>query len=486
MVLSKTNFMLGLKCPRALWFKINQPATFPPLSESTRAVLNEGNRVGELARQLYPDGILLERDSDPRKMHAESIKALRLGVPLFESGMLDERAQLYALPDILFPVGENVWDLYEVKSSTSVKPYHPKDVAFQRTVYESAGLRIRNTYLMHVNPDYVKDGPLDLTQYFVAKNINREVARYLPHIRELVEGMQNIMSSENPPEIAAGQSCGDCSMDPICWSDLPPFNVFTLFRGRSVAFDLRSREILKIGDIPEDYSLNHNHSVQREAIISGQPQINKGNLKAFLDQIKFPVYFLDFETIAPAVPIFNGTRPYEAVPVQFSLHTLRNRRYKPDHVSFLADGSIDPRPDILLRLQKLLGSRGTILAYFADYEQRCISHMVRSVPEFKQWQSGITPRFVDLWKPFGNFDYYHPLQQGSTSMKKVLPVFSDKTYKGLDIAEGMGARMEYMRAAFDPTCTEEEKQQIFRALEEYCGLDTYGMIEILRGLNGIK
>jgi len=197
--------------------------------------------------------------------------------------------------------------------------------------------------------------------------------------------------------------------------------------------------------------------------------------------LKYPLYCVDFETFAAAVPVYDGTRPYQNVPFQFSVHMVRKPGLEPEHHSYLGDGSIDPRPAFLAELKKTIGPVGSVVVYYEPFEKARLTELARDFPEYGDWINGILKRIVDLIKPFKDFSYYHPLQMGSASLKQVLPALTDLSYDELEIMDGSTASIKFMDAAFGDI-PDEDREKIFTDLLSYCRQDTSGMIEILRRL----
>ena len=197
-----------------------------------------------------------------------------------------------------------------------------------------------------------------------------------------------------------------------------------------------------------------------------------------LDILKYPLYYLDFETMGPAISIYNGVRPYQTVPFQFSLHIVENHESEPVHHSFLADGIEDPRPQLLHELQRLLGSEGSIIAYNSGFEESVLKELVEAFPEYTDWLEGILIRIVDLLFPFSNFHYYHSSQKDTASLKKVLPAITGKGYEEMAIGAGMDASIAYERITYG-SATEEEIARVRADLIKYCKLDTEGMIWVV-------
>ncbi len=204
-------------------------------------------------------------------------------------------------------------------------------------------------------------------------------------------------------------------------------------------------------------------------------------IKGFLASLEYPLYYMDFETISPAVPLFDGTRPYQNTPFQFSVHVVRDAKSKPEHYSFLAEGTQDPRPRLLEELQKSLGDSGSIIAYNKGFEEGILRDLGKAFPEYEDWINHVLNRMVDLLTPFRNFNYYHPSQKGSASLKSVLPAVTGKGYENLDIAEGMLASHKFEEVTYGEV-SEEERNKVRSDLEKYCERDTEGMIWIVEKL----
>lgn len=482
LVLSKSKYLEGLQCPKLLWYEYYRKQDFPGLDAATRAIFDEGRRVGECAQKLFPDGIRLERDFDPRRQSQKSLEALKLRKPLFEAGFLCGRA--YALADILVPVDNDAWDLIEVKSSTQVKDEHYEDAAFQKYVYEGAGLKLRRCYLMHINSDYIREGAVEPERLFRRAEISEEAAERQKEIGKRIADLLKVVDSPERPAVGVGPHCRsprDCPLEELCWSFLPATdNVFILYRGGQLRYDLLRRGILGLAGIPPE-ELNEKQLIQVRSHGSGEPYINPPALKEFFDKICYPLYFLDFETIAPAIPVYDRSRPYQEIPFQYSLDVVAAEGAAPLHYEYLAPGDVDPRPEVLRQLKERLGERGSLIAYYAPFEMKVIRHAAEVYRDYLPWAEKLARRFVDLLEPFKNLDYYHPGQAGSASLKKVLPAVTGRSYEGLAIGSGHVAAAEYYRVTFG-RADEQDRQAVRAALLKYCGLDTRGMIGVLSAL----
>ena len=223
-------------------------------------------------------------------------------------------------------MGKEEWDLIEVKSSTKVKDEHIDDIAFQRYVVEGSGLRIRRCEEIVVNNEYVRDGEIDPAKLLRQEDVTERISQQLPLVEGKVKEMHRILSLEKPPDISIGPHCSDpygCPLKEECWAFLPEHNVTELYRSKKQEFDLIGKGILRIADLPADFKLSDKQKIQKEAITKGEPIINKKQIKEFLNGLEYPVYCLDFETFDVAIPPLSGTRPYQKIPFQFSLHVIK-------------------------------------------------------------------------------------------------------------------------------------------------------------------
>jgi hypothetical protein len=477
MLLSKSNYLTGLQCPKLLWMKIHKKDSLPEFDVATQFRFSQGSEVGELAKNRYPDGIDISTEDfkdnlERTKKHLEERKVL------FEAAFLVDK--LYSRADVLIPVEEDEWDIVEVKSGTRVKEENLHDVAFQKHVYEKAGLKIRNSYLMHINNKYVRQGDLDLEALFTLEDITDDVVEFTKGLEERVEEMLSIMEAEDMPEVTVHVNCDNphsCGVD--CWDFLPEHNVFDLTRMGKKAFELMEDGVLHVKDIPEDYPLTSNQKLQIECALSGEVHVDKDKIKKFLKGLKKPLYYLDFETFNVAVPLFDGLRPYQQVPFQFSLHVVGD---DVKHHSFLYKGSGDPRKEFLSELKSKLGSEGSIVVYNQSFEKGILKDLGEEFGEI-DWVDGLNGRIVDLLVPFRNFWYYSSEQKGKAGLKSVLPALVGKDYSSLEISDGGTASVSYFNATYGVDVADREK--VYADLEKYCSLDTEGMVWIVGKLEKV-
>ena len=483
-VISKSSYMAGLQCPRLLWHKFNQPDVFPPVDAATQAIFDQGRQVGELAKQLFPKGLeigagVIKKDAVDELSRA----AVSRRLPLYEAGFIAGCA--YARADVLVPVGRNQWDIVEVKSTTKAKEVHVSDLALQRHVYESAGLDIRRCFVMHLDSEYVRRGEIDPPKLFAKTDVTADVDDVVGDVGSELKKMVRIIGQQRAPNMEIGLHCSnpyECPLRATCWKAVPKHSVFTLTHVGQKAFDWFHDGITRLQDLPRDIPVNAKQEIQLRAVRSRRAQVDRDALREFLDSLEYPLHFLDFETINPAIPVWDITSPYRQVPFQFSLHIVDSPGSKPVHHAFLAEGTADPRPEILARLKRLLGQRGSIIAYSASFERNALRACTEAYPAFAAWWAKAESRVVDLLQPFRSFHYYHPDQCGSASLKAVLPAVTGKGYAEMEIADGATASQEFLRITFGKVSA-AERRKVRAALEKYCGLDTEGMVWIVKALD---
>ncbi|MAH02004.1 MAG: DUF2779 domain-containing protein [Candidatus Woesearchaeota archaeon] len=485
--LSKSKYLLGLQCPKYLWIAIHEKEKIPEVDQATQHRFDQGHLVGELAKKWFPKGIDIDQE-DFKKNIEETKELISKRKILFEAGILADN--IYSRADVLKPVGKDEWDIIEVKSSTEVKDVNIHDVSFQKHCYEKFGLKIRKCFLMFINNKYVRKGDVDPKELFKIEDITLQVDEVSEGIKERIEDMFKIIGMKKCPDVKLTKDCFKPYPCPIeeCWSFLPKNNVFSLYRGGKKGFELYDDGIYSIKDIPLDFKLTSNQQIQKDCTISKKAYVDKEKIKSFLDTLKFPLYFLDFETYCTAIPLYDNLSPYQQIPFQFSLHILEDINSKPKHHSFLAEGDKDPRMDFLVSLKKVIGKKGDILVYNKAFENRIMNELSRAFPK-NNWIESVTDRFVDLLIPFRKFYYYNSKQEGSASIKDVLPALTGKSYVDLEIAGGESASLQYLyitHGATDGTmATEKETAEIRKNLEKYCKLDTEGMIWIVEKLRGL-
>jgi len=483
LLISKSKFVAGLQCPKLLWHAVNRPEQFPPTDPATQANFDQGREIGVLAKTLYPGGLEISEGVVHRSAVVQwTREALRFRRPLFEAAL--EHDGGYARADILNPVGEDAWELVEVKSSTEVKDVFLEDIAFQYHVFAGAGLNIRSCSVLHVDNSYVRRGAVEAGRLLKKVDVTSLVLPLVATVPARLQRMRDIVSQPTAPVQEIGPHCDSpyaCALHDTCWSFLPEGNVLELYRGKAKGFDLLKRGVTRLAEITDDEALTANQQIQRRAAVTRKAHIDCDAVKNFLSRMEYPLHFLDFESFMTAIPLLDGVRPYQQVPFQFSLHVVAAPDAEPAHHGFLAEGRNDPRRAFIDTLVSVLGDQGSIVVYNASFEVGRLRECAELFPEFQPWLATVERRIVDLLEPFRAFAYYHPAQRGSASIKSVLPALTGTSYENLEIGDGGTASHEFVRVSFSDVA-EVERQQVRSNLEEYCSLDTRGMILLVDGV----
>ncbi len=482
-VISKSKYISGLQCQKLLWTQYNDKVSIPKPDPAKMVIFNAGHAVGDLAKMLYPDGVEVPWTRDLAETTRATKDLMRHRRPIFEASF--EADGCYCRADIMVPVENEAWDLYEVKSTTRVKDVNYPDVAFQAQVIEGCGIKLDRLYLMHIDNSYVHQGRFDPVGYFHAEDITAMAGALQPDVAANVARMHETIAG-SCPAMTIGPHCFKpytCDLWEICSGFLPKDNVLKLNRiHKTQAFALIDGAMPAIADVPKS-KLSSHQVIQQSAVITGKPVVDSAKIVQWLNRLTYPLYCFDFETMNPPVPLFDGTRPYQQVPFQFSLHIVQSAGASPRHVEFLAEAPRDPRPALIEAL-KAIGPEGNILAFSMSFEKRIIRELADFCPREAVFLNSLPNRFEDLITPFNRFWYHDARQQGSCSLKKVLPVMTGTSYEGMEISEGGQAAHEFERVVFTDVGA-AKKNRILQALRDYCHQDTLALVEILEALRKI-
>ena len=485
LTLSKSRFMAGLQCLKRLYLETYARHLADERDPASQAVLDSGTRVGELARQRFPDGVLIDERYDQHAQAVESTaKAMQdESIPsLYEAAFTFEGIRTRV--DVLVRNDDGAYDLVEVKSSTSAKAEHISDAAIQVYVLEGSGVSVSKAFVMHIDSSYVyAGGPYDLDSLFRLQDVTGPVRSYVTSLPTRLNPMWEALAEDDAPPIEIGAHCTRpyrCSFYGLCHADLPEHYVEQLPGARfSLIHQLRSLGILDIGDIPEGFAgLTRLHQRVRRAVADGLPYVDDGLARA-IDALAYPLQFLDFETFNPGLPAYPMTRPYQVIPFQWSLHVL-DAAGDLSHRAFLHAGEDDPREAFASSLLDTVALEGGILVY-SSYEKSITQRLAESLPGYRDALLALSERYVDLLK-IVRANYYHPEFRGSFSLKAVLPALvPDLTYGDLEIREGNVASLYFARM-IDPKVSEAEREMLRQALLAYCERDTLAMVRVLEAL----
>ncbi|HEV2127118.1 MAG TPA: DUF2779 domain-containing protein [Thermomicrobiales bacterium] len=473
-------------CPAWCWTAKHRPDLVPPATEHDLRREDDEARVAAVARTRFPNGALIDSE-DPAEATRLTEQAIAAGAATFLSASVVSPSGLHARADILarHPSGEG-WRLIEVRASTSIDAEKRLDATFQRIAFADAGYDIRSVEVMYLNKRYRRNGHLDLDDLF---RFDISVIRWGDGHRSRI-----LADIDAAWDVVHGDSCPPCRCDCVTRGRrCPTFDLFhpSFPNGGETVFDLVSinqkrlaevleRGVIHLADWPEDLSLSQRQQWQVEAVRSGEELVREEMLRAFLAEVEFPVHFLDYETFQVPVPLHTGMWPYQQVPFQYSVHVLHEDGTL-EHREFLwkEAGAPSIRP-IAESLREHIADEGSVVVWWKGFEGKRNEELAAAVPELAEFFHGLNTRMIDLMETVTRGMWVHPGFNGSSSIKKVLPVVDpDMSYDELEIGHGSVATLRWKQCVVDETPPEGvDPDEAFDQLRQYCRLDTLAMVRI--------
>lgn len=479
--LSKSKLMSYLQCPKRLYLEIHRPELAETSSETEQAFA-AGHAVGNVARGLFPGGILIGHDDELSQALRETREARTGERPIYEATFEHDGVLIRA--DILLPNGSG-HRLVEVKASTKVKEHYLADCAIQAWVAEGAGCRIERVELAHIDNKFVHPGNGDYRGLFRHEDVTQRIQPLIERVPGWAEEARRTLAGKEPT-VEPGKRCKQPHECPFISYCSPPlateYPVTALYndKGKKVANGLLAKGITDIRQIPPEWPLNETHERQRRVIVSGKVELNP-EAGRILRSLPYPRYYMDFETISAAVPIWAGTRPYQKLPFQWSCH-IETADGDLLHEEFLGLPPEPPMREFAERLIRALAVKGDgpVFVYNQSFEAGRLRELGQMFPELSPPLNGIIERMEDL-KPIAQKYYYHPAMTGSWSLKAVLPtVAPELDYDRLEhVQHGGMAEAAYLEI-LDPNTAAERRAELIRALKEYCGRDTLALVRLAR------
>lgn len=492
-ILSKSKLMAFRQCPKRLWLEVNR-LELRKDSAATQASFSVGHQVGDIAQQLYdPDsrGIVIDPQSEGfDAAFARTQQLLQSPQPIFEAGFRANGALAFA--DIMLPVEEgsqHAWRMVEVKSSTSVKNYHYDDAAVQGYIARASNVSLKSIALAHIDSSWVYPGGGDYQGILKEQDLTEMVFHRGDEVSQWINQAQQILATDKEPEIETGNQCSqpfECGFYAYCSSQEPqaehPLSWLPSRYSGKLSKYIEANKVIELRDLP-DAVLNDKQNRVKNASITGEVYFNRKGAAKDLVEHKLPAYFMDFETIQFAVPIWKGTRPYQQIPFQFSVHLLSEKGHL-EQQGFLDLSGGDPSESFAQSLINTCGESGPIFVYNAAFETSRIRDLAERLPHLAQPLLALNTRVVDLL-PVAREHYYHPNQKGSWSIKAVLPALCpDLSYADLEGVKDGGMAMDAFMEALAPQTSAERKKEIETQLLRYCELDTFAMVRLWSEFSG--
>ncbi len=484
--LSKSKILAFRQCPRRVWLEVHRP-DLKVDSQATEARYEAGTKVGDVARVLYDQrrvGELIDLKAlGFPAVYDATAEALRRRRPVFEAAFTTGDA--LALADILLPVGRREWRMVEVKSTTSVKDVHLEDAAIQAHVASRAGIALASVALAHIDSSWTYHGGGDYDGLLVEEDLTEQTRPLVNEVQGWIDEAQRVVAAREAPEIKTGPQCDSpyaCGFHAHCSSLEPVVEKPVQWLPRFAAQAWIERGVEDMRHLPSD-ALNTVQRRVRDCTVDELVYFDREGAASDLAPHALPGYFLDFETIQFAVPIWAGTRPYQQIPFQYSVHRL-GRRGRLGQAGFLDLSGRDPSRPFAEQLISDCGTSGPVFVYNAAFEKTRLAELAARYTDLSAGLAAISERVVDLL-PIARNRFYHPSQKGSWSIKAVLPALvRDLSYEALDGVRDGGQAQEAYLEAIHPQTAELRRQTLRTQLLAYCGMDTYAMVRLWQAFAG--
>lgn len=482
--LSKSKYCECVQCEKILWLNKHKPIKVDGPDKST---FEEGRKVGDFAKGLFGDYVDVPYDEDicVRVEKTANLLKNKPNVIAEASFIYDNN---FCSVDVLKNDANGV-EIYEVKSSTKVKDIHVDDIAYQYFILSNLGLNVKKACVVHINNKYVRGNELEIDKLFNIENCTEDAMQKQDEIRNNIVFINDFMKEHgenNEPYKQLGEYCFkpyDCDFWDYCTRDLPKPNVFDLknmqirtklknYNNGIVSFEDLERENLNQKCMEQiDFELNDN-----------DPKIEREVIRDILDSLEYPLYFIDYEACRYAIPEYEGTKPYQQIPFQYSLHIIREEGTPLEHREFLAEaGDENIVRTFAESMINDLSEDGSVIVFNRIFEESLVNKRIGEMyPDLKNEIERINGNIVDFMEPFKNRNYYVREMKGSYSIKYVLPALypndPELNYGNLPlIHHGEEASHAFLNLKNEST---EDQKEIREGLLKYCKLDTYAMVKI--------
>ncbi len=467
--LTKTAYLRYLKCPPEFWLEYHQPLmAVAEITLEHEHLRQQGYAVEQFVKKLsrFQANVHIAVDFQRTFQTAELVARSDVVVTDKTTGEIE---------------------IFEIKSSASVKEEHYDDVAFQKIAAERSGARIRGAYVVTMNGDYVRRGEIDVEQLFTITDVTETIASRRADTEDQIQKAFEYLTTVPVPSLA--EYCIDNKLDcrfiKLHFPGLPEYTVFDIsYLKHDKRRQLLIDGIINIVDVPDGFPLSSKQRAQVDAARTGSIIIDRDEIAKRMAEWEYPLHFLDYETFAYAIPQFNGVKPFQQMCFQYSLHTIDRPGSGLRHSEYLSRGDDGPPRSVAEHLRDAMsGGIGTVLVWYEPFEKGRNDEMAEMFPDLADFFNEINEKTCDLMKIFADNLYIHPHFKGKTSIKKVLPVLVPSlSYDELGISEGLAATIKWFRAATWTSMSDAERLGIFNDLQEYCELDTLAMVEIFNVL----
>ena len=475
-MLTKTDYKNYLECPIWLWLSKHRPELLPEITPDLQRRFDMGNEVDTLAKKLFPGGIEIQGYN--KEGWENTQKAIKKGATiLFQPTVI--AGDLSCRADILTKNKDGSWDINEVKMATSAKKEYVFDVGFQKICFQRAGIEIRKTNIIHINNKYIRHGDIEPEELFATEDITEETNKNLQETEEGIKKALAVIKIKDEPSLELINGCNnpkrceylECYCNGIkgiqsLVKDIQPKNLLALL----------NRNLVNAKKIPAEIL----DSIGYESL-EVFTKIDAPAIKKEFEKLKYPLHFFDYETFASAIPPFDGTKPYQQIPFQYSLHVKDTPTSPVKHFEFLARKYENPIPELLAQLKKEIGPEGSVIVWFATFESGRNKEMADMEPDFADFLHDVNDRIFDLLLIFKHKNQMYIKSEFNklASLKIVLPVLCPElSYKNLAIQGGGDASSSWPILTSGKTPT-KEKEQLAKNMLAYCERDTQAMVGIM-------
>jgi CRISPR/Cas system-associated exonuclease Cas4 (RecB family) len=496
--LTKSEYMLFLKHPAWLWLKKYDKNKLSDVDDGLQSQFDDGHLFESYANKLFPNAVKLGFNSyqEYLTLTNRTTEAIKNNVEVILQGRLEFEGKT-CIFDVLQKVGDNEFNLIEIKASTKAKPEHEFDLAFQLMVLEKSGYTVRKVLVIHVNTEYVRQGEIDVEGITNQTDVTDAVRALKEITDEQIDLAFQLLNNNKCPDLSP-RYVNKIGVPNVNWFEEwmdiykilkpnnDPYNIYNLsYPTPEQIGKLEDANILNISDIPDELALRDKQIAQIKTTRENKRIIDKESIKSFIDTFQYPLYFFDYETFSSVIPQFDGGSPYQDYPFQYSLHIIESPDSEIIHKEYLHSENTNPIPHLLEQLKKDIDNSGTILAWNMSYEKGCNNRMAALYPKYTDFLKQLNDRILDLMTPFSKMWFFDKDFFGSASVKKVMPVMAPElSYKELAVGDGLLARRTWTQTILEGK-NQSNRDNILKNLSTYCTLDTFAMVRILEELKKI-
>jgi len=472
-VLSKSDFLIYLDSPLHLWAKAHNQ--IPPAEPSAYElhIQKQGYELEALAKQMLSQKVA--REYPPGS-------TIEFEVPLTD-GEYTTRVDA-----LVHDTLHNTYDMYEIKSTTSLKPEHKFDCSFQQLIARAQLPQLNNFFLVHVSKTYVRDCAIDIHELFTITDMAEHIASHQEKTLEHRRAARQLLDTPTPPNDDRCTKPKDCPCPALCFPNLPEYSIYDLPHARKKTYDqLLDMGITELARIPSTFRLTPRQRALHQSVLRQQPIIDRERIAGELAGLQFPLSFLDYETFNPGVPLHDGYKPYQHITFQYSLYVVESEAdTQMQHYEYLATERAESSRELCASLLSQIGAEGTVIVWNKSFECGRNTELAGLQPEYAEALLSLNERTYDLMDVFAKSYYVDYRFHGSASIKDVLPVMvPELSYDALDIKQGDDAMIKWHQMVYGEL-NEAEQEKIRYDLRLYCQLDTLAMVEVWRGLVGVS